>query len=128
MKCNNCGAEVVGSDFCFNCGEKVEKFESDSDICPKCGTKNKKDTFLLKKKKTEIVAEKVKIDSLEKETFNENYYEILDRYEDQLEHVRLLEAELTELGERRPKASTAEIMAKRTKEIVLIFRSGTWYE
>ena len=44
VKCNNCGAEVVGSDFCFNCGEKVEKFESDSDICPKCGTKNKKDT------------------------------------------------------------------------------------
>jgi DNA-directed RNA polymerase subunit RPC12/RpoP len=44
VKCNNCGAEVVGSDFCFNCGEKVEKFETNSDICPKCGTKNKKDT------------------------------------------------------------------------------------
>ena len=44
VKCSNCGAEVVGSDFCFNCGEKVEKYEKDSDICPKCGTKNKKDT------------------------------------------------------------------------------------
>ena len=44
VKCSNCGAEVVGSDFCFNCGEKVEKFESDSDVCPKCGTKNGKDT------------------------------------------------------------------------------------
>ena len=40
VKCQNCGAEVVGSDFCFNCGEKVEKFESDSNVCPKCGAKN----------------------------------------------------------------------------------------
>ena len=23
VKCNNCGAEVNNSDFCFNCGEKV---------------------------------------------------------------------------------------------------------
>ncbi len=46
VKCQNCGAEVVGSDFCFSCGEKVEKFEADSDICPKCGAKNdKKTTF-----------------------------------------------------------------------------------
>ena len=27
VKCNNCGAEVTNSDFCFNCGEKVEKYE-----------------------------------------------------------------------------------------------------
>lgn len=44
VKCQNCGAEVVGSDFCFNCGEKVEKFEGSSDVCPKCGTKNDKNT------------------------------------------------------------------------------------
>ena len=44
VKCSKCGAEVVGSDFCFNCGEKVEKFESDSDVCPKCGAKNSKNT------------------------------------------------------------------------------------
>ena len=44
VKCQNCGAEVVGSDFCFNCGEKVEKFDGTSDICPKCGTKNNKNT------------------------------------------------------------------------------------
>lgn len=44
VKCNNCGAEVTGSDFCFNCGAKVEKFESDSSICPMCGTKNTKNT------------------------------------------------------------------------------------
>ena len=44
VKCSNCGAEVVGSDFCFNCGEKVEKFDGNSDVCPKCGTKNNKNT------------------------------------------------------------------------------------
>ena len=44
VKCKNCGAEVVGSDFCFNCGEKVEKYESNSDVCPKCGTKNNQAT------------------------------------------------------------------------------------
>ena len=44
VKCSNCGAEVVGSDFCFNCGEKVEKYESNSDVCPKCGTKNNQTT------------------------------------------------------------------------------------
>ncbi len=44
VKCKNCGAEVVGSDFCFNCGEKVEKYESDSNLCPKCGTKNNSST------------------------------------------------------------------------------------
>lgn len=44
VKCQNCGAEVVGSDFCFNCGEKVEKFDKSDDICPKCGTKNNKNT------------------------------------------------------------------------------------
>lgn len=44
VKCSNCGAEVVGSDFCFNCGEKVEKFDGTSDVCPKCGTKNNKST------------------------------------------------------------------------------------
>lgn len=44
VKCQNCGTDVVGSDFCFNCGDKVEKFESSSDVCPKCGTKNDKNT------------------------------------------------------------------------------------
>ena len=44
VKCSKCGAEVVGSDFCFNCGEKVEKYEAGSDFCPKCGTKNGKNT------------------------------------------------------------------------------------
>lgn len=73
------------------------------------------DTFNEYDNFEEPTAEKVNLNSLEKEKFTDEYYEILDRYEDQLEHVRLLEAELTELGERRPKASTAEIMAKRAE-------------
>ena len=44
VKCSNCGAEVVGSDFCFNCGEKVKKAVSNSSICPKCGAKNSQNT------------------------------------------------------------------------------------
>ena len=44
VKCSNCGAEVVGSDFCFTCGAKVEKFEKDSGVCPMCGAKNTKNT------------------------------------------------------------------------------------
>lgn len=48
VKCNNCGAEVVNSDFCFNCGEKVINSDTVSDICPKCGTKNNKHTTFCK--------------------------------------------------------------------------------
>ncbi|AMD18051.1 hypothetical protein TL18_08480 [Methanobrevibacter sp. YE315] len=48
VKCQKCGAEVIGSDFCFSCGEKVEKYESDSSICPKCGTKNGQNTVFCK--------------------------------------------------------------------------------
>lgn len=44
VKCSNCGAEVVGSQFCFNCGEKVPDVSGDSDVCPKCGAKNSKST------------------------------------------------------------------------------------
>ena len=68
------------------------------------------DTFNVFQNTEEIVAEKVKIDSLEKETFNENYYEILDRYEDQLEHIRHLRDELLKLdGEDAIKAKQKEI-------------------
>lgn len=44
VKCSNCGAEVVGSQFCFNCGEKVESAPNNDNICPKCGAKNNKST------------------------------------------------------------------------------------
>ncbi len=44
VKCQNCGVEVSGSNFCFNCGEKIENYENSSDICPRCGTKNSKNT------------------------------------------------------------------------------------
>ena len=51
VKCNNCGFDVIGSDFCPNCGTKVVQevltsscpncgFDvGDSAFCPKCGTK-----------------------------------------------------------------------------------------
>lgn len=74
------------------------------------------DTFKEYEDSEEIVVEKVDLDSLEKEEFSEKYYEILDRYEDQLDHIKHLEEELIDLGERKPKASAEEMMAKR-KEI-----------
>ena len=74
------------------------------------------DTFNELENFEEIVVEEVDLDSLEKEKFSERYYEISDRYEDQLDHIKLLEEQLIDLGERKPKASKEEIMAKR-KEI-----------
>ena len=74
------------------------------------------DTFNEFENSEEIVVEEVDLDSLEKEEFSERYYEISDRYEDQLDHIKLLEEQLIDLGERKPKASTEEMMAKR-KEI-----------
>lgn len=45
VKCQNCGAEVTDSDFCFNCGAKVESaVDANSGICPSCGAKNDKNT------------------------------------------------------------------------------------
>ena len=34
-KCNNCGAEIIDSTFCFQCGEKVDVF-NDTNFCQKC--------------------------------------------------------------------------------------------
>ena len=73
------------------------------------------DTFREFENTGEIVAEEVDLNGLEKEEFSERYYEILDRYEDQLDHIKLLEEELVDLGERKPKASTAEMKAKRAE-------------
>ena len=73
------------------------------------------DTFREFENTGEVVAEKVDLNGLEKEQFSEKYYEILDRYEDQLDHIKLLEEELVDLGERKPKASTAEMKAKRAE-------------
>ena len=73
------------------------------------------DTFREFENTGEVVAEKVDLNGLEREEFSEKYYEILDRYEDQLDHIKLLEEELVDLGERKPKASTAEMKAKRAE-------------
>lgn len=79
VKCSNCGTEVVGSDFCFNCGEKVEKFEKDSDLCPKCGTKNNKNTnFCVGCGHRLANGPSV---SFKEQEWNARRDEILDRYE-----------------------------------------------
>ena len=44
VKCSRCGAEVVGSAFCFNCGEKVNDGQNEGNFCPKCGAKNSAST------------------------------------------------------------------------------------
>ena len=44
VKCNNCGAEVTDSAFCFQCGEKVSSPQTDKNMCPKCGIANDKNT------------------------------------------------------------------------------------
>ena len=73
------------------------------------------DTFREFENSGEIVAEEVVLSDLEKDEFSEKYYEILDRYEDQLDHIKRLEEELVDLGERKPKATTAEMKAKRAE-------------
>ena len=59
VKCNNCGFDVIGSDFCPNCGTKVVQevltsscpncgFDvGDSAFCPNCGTKVEKEILNL---------------------------------------------------------------------------------
>ncbi len=74
------------------------------------------DTFNAYESSTEVVAEEVDLESLENKEFSQKYYDILDRYEDQLEHIEHLEQELTDLEEKNPNVSTEEFLAKR-KEI-----------
>lgn len=82
VKCSNCGAEVVGSDFCFNCGEKVEKFEKDSDICPKCGAKNSKNTTFCKECGNKLDnGNSGPILSSKQREWNEKRNEIIERYD-----------------------------------------------
>ena len=38
-KCNNCGAEIIDSTFCFQCGEKVD-VSNDTNFCQKCSAEN----------------------------------------------------------------------------------------
>ena len=73
------------------------------------------ETFKEFQNTEEVVAEEVNLSSLEKEELSERYYEILDRYEDQLEHIKYLEEQLAELGEGKQNASKAEYMAKKNE-------------
>ncbi len=77
--CQNCGAEVVGSDFCFNCGEKVEKFGGDSEVCPKCGTKNDKNTTFCRECGNKL-ANGASV-SFKQQEWNARRDEILARYD-----------------------------------------------
>ena len=38
-KCNNCGAEIIDSTFCFQCDEKVD-VSNDTNFCQKCSAEN----------------------------------------------------------------------------------------
>ena len=73
------------------------------------------DTFKAFQDEEDIIAEEVNLGSLENNEFSERYYEILDRYEDELEHIERLERELTELDEKE-NTTPEEYMAKK-KEI-----------
>jgi ribosomal protein L40E len=81
VKCSKCGAEVVGSDFCFNCGEKVEKSNNDSDICPKCGTKNGKNTTFCRECGYKLNQDNGPFLSAKQREWNEKRDEIVARYD-----------------------------------------------
>ena len=81
VKCQNCGAEVVGSDFCFNCGEKVEKYENNSDICPKCGTKNSKNTTFCSECGHKLNSSVGPVSSYSQKEWNARRDEIIKRYD-----------------------------------------------
>ncbi|WP_295113685.1 zinc ribbon domain-containing protein [uncultured Methanobrevibacter sp.] len=81
VKCQNCGAEVVGSNFCFNCGEKVEQFESDSDICPKCGAKNSRNTTFCKECGNKLHTENGPFMSSGQREWNQKRNEVIERYD-----------------------------------------------
>ena len=79
VRCSKCGSEVTGSDFCFNCGEKVEKTETDSGICPKCGTQNNKNTNFCVGCGYRLNDEKTM--SFSQQEWTARRDEILDRYD-----------------------------------------------
>lgn len=79
VRCSKCGSEVIGSDFCFNCGEKIQKVESDSGICPKCGTKNGKNTNFCVGCGHRLNDEKIM--SFKQQEWTARRDEVLDRYD-----------------------------------------------
>ncbi len=81
VKCQKCGSEVVGSDFCFNCGEKVEKYESNSFICPKCGTKNGKNTTFCSECGNKLNNMGGPSSTYAQKEWQARHYEIIKRYD-----------------------------------------------
>ena len=78
--CKNCGSEVTG-DFCFNCGEKVEKFESNSNVCPKCGAKNNNTTQFCVECGYKFNRNNGPALSYDQREWNERRNEIIKRYD-----------------------------------------------
>lgn len=81
VKCNNCGAEVTNSDFCFNCGEKVIRSDDGSDICPVCGTKNSRNTAFCKECGNRLNSDGGPFLSSKQKEWNQRRNEILQRYD-----------------------------------------------
>ena len=79
VQCSNCGAEVTGSDFCFNGGAKVESFEKDSSVCPMCGAKNGRKTSFCVECGHKLSGGASA--SLKQQEWNKRKNEIVERYD-----------------------------------------------
>ena len=104
--------ENASKDAYDNLKKRIEKEYEELAVLSQAVT----DTFKALQTEEDVVAEEVDLDSLEDLKYSEKYYELSDRYADQLEHIEHLEQELTDLGEQNPNASTEEFEAKK-KEI-----------
>ena len=81
VKCSNCGAEVTGSAFCFNCGEKIVNSETNDDVCPVCGTKNDKNTTFCRECGNKLHNDDGPFISAKQREWNAKRDEVIERYD-----------------------------------------------